>query len=99
MSGTHIIITPITLSTTISLSDAKTGALVTGLYNGQSAIVTANIIYPPAANTVAGTAGPLDTADERRRRHGPGWLGPLQRHLRDVWNPEAYPAASSRPCR
>jgi len=60
--GYAYIITPITFGTTISLSDATTGAPVTGLYNGQSVIVTANIIYPQAANTVAGTAGPLDTA-------------------------------------
>jgi len=60
--GYAYIITPITFSTGISLADAKTGAPVTGLYNGLSAIVTANIIYPSAADTVAGTAGPLDTA-------------------------------------
>ncbi len=60
--GYPYIITPITFGTTISLSDAKTGAPVTGLYNGQSAIVTANIQYLSAADTVAGTAGPLDTA-------------------------------------
>jgi hypothetical protein len=64
-SGYPYPITPATFTTTISLSDAKTGQLVAGLYNGQSVIVTANILYTNplvGADTVAGFAGPLDTA-------------------------------------
>ena len=64
-SGYPYPIAAATFTTTISLSDAKTGQLVAGLYNGQNAIVTANIQYTNplvGAGTVAGFAGPLDTA-------------------------------------
>jgi len=64
-SGYPYPIAPATFTTTISLADAKTGAAVTGLYNGQNATVTANILYTnplPVADTVAGFAGPLDLA-------------------------------------
>jgi len=64
-SGYPYPIAPATFTTTVSLADAKTGAVVTGLYHAQSAIVTANILYTnplPAAGTVAGFAGPLDQA-------------------------------------
>jgi len=54
-----------TLTTTITLSDAKSGLTVPALANGQSDILTANILYTnpvTGAGTVAGFAGPLDTA-------------------------------------
>jgi len=64
-SGYPYPIAAATFTTTVSVSDAKSGLLVPGLANGQSDIVTANILYTnpvPAAGTVAGFAGPLDTA-------------------------------------
>jgi len=64
-SGYPYPIAAATFTTTISLADAKTAAPVTGLYNGQSAIVTANILYTnplTGADTVSGFAAPLDTA-------------------------------------
>jgi hypothetical protein len=63
-SGYPVPIAAATLSTTVSLTDAKSGALVAGLYNGQSAIVTANILYvaTPGVGVVAGFVSSLDTA-------------------------------------
>ncbi len=64
-SGYPYPIAAATLTTAISLSDAKTGQLVTGLYNDQSVIVSANIQYTNplvGADTVKGFAGPLDAA-------------------------------------
>jgi len=61
-SGYAYPIMPAALNTAISLSDAKTGALVTGLYNGQSAIITANIQYLQVTDPVPGFNGPLDAA-------------------------------------
>jgi len=64
-SGYPYPIAAATFTTTVSISDAKTGLMVPGLANGQSDIVTANILYTngvKGAGTVAGFAGPLDTA-------------------------------------
>jgi len=61
-SGYPFPIAPATLSTTIQLSDAKTGQLITGLYNGQSANITASIQYLQVVDPVSGFNGPLDTA-------------------------------------
>ena len=64
-SGYPYPIAAATFTSTVSVSDSKTGLLVPGLASGQSDIVTANILYTNAvtgAGTVAGFAGPLDTA-------------------------------------
>jgi len=53
------------LTTTIALTDAKSGLMVPALASSQSDILTANILYTnpiAAAGTVAGFAGPLDSA-------------------------------------
>jgi len=64
-SGYPYPIAAATFSTTVTVSDAKSGLLVPGLASGQSDIVTANILYVnnvPNSGTVAGFATALDTA-------------------------------------
>ncbi|MDG6998968.1 MAG: hypothetical protein JRN15_07625 [Nitrososphaerota archaeon] len=59
-SGYPFPISPATLSTTIQVTDAKTGRLITGLYNGEVANITANIQYLQTVDPVPGFNGPLD---------------------------------------
>jgi hypothetical protein len=61
-SGPAFTLTPATLATNLQLVDSHSGALVTGLYNGQAVTVKATITYPTNAEPVSGFVGPLDAA-------------------------------------
>ncbi|MDG6905048.1 MAG: hypothetical protein JRN20_04605 [Nitrososphaerota archaeon] len=61
--GVPFVISPATLSTSITLVNSKTNQTLDGLTNGTSVTVYAVISYPAAAEPVPGFVGPLDTTN------------------------------------
>jgi hypothetical protein len=61
-SGTPFDISPVQLSTSIQLVDAKTSQITTSLYNGQTVTIRATVTYPTNAEPVPGFVAPLDSS-------------------------------------
>jgi hypothetical protein len=58
--GSPYVISPATLSTTITLVDSNSNQTITSLYSGENVTVYATITYPSNAEPVKGFVGPLD---------------------------------------
>jgi hypothetical protein len=60
-TGSPFVITPAELDTVLNITDATTGQLVAGLYNGQKIDINATITYPTNAEPVNGFVAPLNS--------------------------------------
>lgn len=59
-TGSPYVITPVELSTNITLTSTSTGQRLTSITNGEEVTIVAAITYPTNAEPVSGFVGPLD---------------------------------------
>ncbi len=72
--GSPFTVLPATFAMDVQLIDAKSGELVSGLYDGQTVTVKATVTYPTNAEPVPGFVAPLDSATRGGKVNGlVGW--------------------------